>query len=81
MEKITLHRTAAGWTVFGEGMTATFDDLDRAACSALCFAELFGSGEPELGRDVPADALERGRRFRELLAVPAATPPNRYHQD
>jgi hypothetical protein len=86
MEKVTLQRTETGWMVSGHGMTATFgDDLDNAACSALCFAELFGSGEPELGPDVPADALERGRRFRELLALrtnqPAATQRTRYHQD
>jgi hypothetical protein len=68
MEKVTLRRSEAGWTVTGRGMTATFgDDLDLAACSALGFAEMFGAGVPELGPGVPADALERGRRFRELL--------------
>jgi hypothetical protein len=85
MEKIMLHQSAAGWTISGHGMNATFSDLDVAACSALYFAELFGAGDPELGPDLPDNTLERGRCLREEIAArtkrPVAHNPNRYQQD
>jgi hypothetical protein len=85
MERIMLHQSVAGWSISGHGIKATCSDLDAAACSALDFAELFGAGDPELGPNVPDNALDRGRSLRERLAVRTkrfcSHEPNRYQQD
>jgi hypothetical protein len=45
------------------------DCLDWAAYTAIHFADIMNLGQPELGPGVPANALARGRRLAEELAL------------
>jgi hypothetical protein len=56
------------WRVTAEDGTDMWNsDLDFAALDALAAAARVGNPEIELGEGVPADALERGQRLREIL--------------
>ena len=55
--------------VDGEVMASSWwDEPDWAALSAMQLAELMGIGTPELGADVPEDALKQGDILKRALA-------------
>lgn len=76
--KVSIERRLDGtWLVRCEDLLRAIwapDCLGWAAYTALHFARVMGLREPELGQDVPSNALELGRQLEQRLAIVSTKP-------